>query len=204
MFCDDDDDDDPNCVVASSGAADARRPADVGVDVEVGAACLICSMLNQKKTKKSCSVSVPTRSHAAEYGFDPFLIFLETVGEKDEYIFKNLLKKKHVCFLLFVLGIFMLPLLLMCQCCGRDLHLATHATNLWCCPRMYQHEIKKPLVIFLYIFPEIKTQFGARVLLLTSTTFIPSQVERRRSAVFFLLLAPPEEKKKTSRKRRGC
>lgn len=66
-------------------------------------------------------------------------------------------KRKHVCFLLFVLGIFMLPLLLMCQCCGRDLHLATHATILWCCPRMYQHEIKKKhLVIFLYIFPEEK------------------------------------------------
>lgn len=92
-------------------------------------------------------------------------------GEKDEYIFKkqNTCKKKrkHVCFLLFVLGIFMLPLLLMCQCCGRDLHLATHATILWCCPRMYQHEIKKHLVIFLYIFPE-ETQFGARVLLLES------------------------------------
>lgn len=44
----------------------------------------------------------------------------------------------------------MLPLLLLCQCCGRDLHLATHATLLWCCPRMYWHEIKNKnlLVIF--------------------------------------------------------
>lgn len=61
-------------------------------------------------------------------------------------------KRKHVCFLLFVLGIFMLPLLLMCQCCGRDLHLATHATILWCCLRMYQHEIKKKLWLFFLIY----------------------------------------------------
>lgn len=57
----------------------------------------------------------------------------------------------------------MLPLLLMCQCCGRDLHSATHATILWCCPRMYQHEIKN-IWLFFYYIPWGK-QFGARVFL---------------------------------------
>lgn len=80
-------------------------------------------------------------------------------------------KRKHVCFLLFVLGIFMLPLLLMCQCCGRDLHLATHATILWCCPRMYQHEIKKNIwlfLLFLYLCSLRKKEFGTGVLLIES------------------------------------
>lgn len=30
--------------------------------------------------------------------------------------------------------------------------LATHATILWCCPRMYQHEIKKNIWLFFYIY----------------------------------------------------
>lgn len=71
---------------------------------------------------------------------------------KNKILVKNK-TRKHVCFLLFVLGIFMLPLLLMCQCCGRDLHLATHATILWCCPRMYQHEIKKTFGYFFIYIP---------------------------------------------------
>lgn len=88
-----------------------------------------------------------------------FLVSLEMTGngEKDEYIFrkktKYLLKKEACMFSTVCTGIFMLPLLLMCQCCGRDLHSATHATLLWCRPRMYQHEIK-PLVIFYRYSPE--------------------------------------------------
>lgn len=52
-----------------------------------------------------------TRSHAAEYGFDRF-IFLETVGEKDEYIFKKLVKKRSMYVFYCLYSVYS-----CCPCC---------------------------------------------------------------------------------------
>lgn len=130
-----------------------------GVDVEVVNACLICLMLNQKK--KFCATVDPTcllriASSSETFSLGRMRLWSVSYSLREKHTENIYLKKKntcfkkwkHVCFLLFVLGIFMLPLLLMCQCCGRDLHLATHATILWCRPRMYQHEIKHLVIFF--------------------------------------------------------
>lgn len=103
------------------------RSADVVVDVQVGDACLICFDVESEKKKKVDSAAPPVGSvpilHAAPSRSGTWRRRLDSPGRRRRkrriYISENLLKKKHVCFLLFVLGRPCCPSLLPCQCCWR-------------------------------------------------------------------------------------